>query len=579
MEFTKSQWNQFLPKFVLCLKGYTARIFAADLAAGVTVGLVALPLAMAFAIASGLTPQAGIYCAVVTGFIISLLGGSKVQIGGPTGAFVVVIAGILAKHGIHGLFLCTMMAGVMLVIMGVTGLGKAVQFIPRPVVMGFTNGIAVLIASTQIRDFFGLRLEHNPGEFFARMRELIQHAGTVSLSATLLAIASLAIILLTPRVSKRVPGYIVALIAGTAAAVAFHLPVETIGTRFGGIPSGLPHLQFPEFHTSMILPLMSSAVTIAMLGAIESLMSAVVADNMSGDKHNPNVELVAQGIANIVSPIFGGLPATGAIARTATNIRSGAKTPVAGIVHSVTLLAVLLFAAPLARFIPMAVLASILFVVSYNMGQWAETLRLLRVTKSAVAVWLVTFGLTVMADLTTAVEFGMILAALTFIRSVAETTSVSSVTKDYILTGRAHLLHDKHIPDYVEVFTVQGALLFGAAQKLEVILHRLNTLPPVVILRLRGMSAIDSTGLGAIEDISNRLNASGRTLLLCGAKEHPSRLIHQSDFAQKIGLANICNNIQEALDRAEQIMKEKHLLPGQLSAPSNEPPNTYKSSS
>jgi SulP family sulfate permease len=557
MEFSKSRWKPFLPKSILCLNGYTPRIFAADLAAGVTVGLVALPLAMAFAIASGLTPQAGIYCAVVTGFIISLLGGSKTQIGGPTGAFVVVIAGILAKHGIHGLFLCTMMAGVMLVIMGVTGLGKAVQFIPRPVVMGFTNGIAVLIASTQIRDFFGLRLEHNPGEFFARMKELIEHASTVSLEATGLGIASLAIILITPRITKRVPGYIVALIAGTVAAALLHLPVETIGSRFGGIPSGLPHLQFPEFHTALILPLISSAVTIAMLGAIESLMSAVVADSMSGDKHNPNVELVAQGIANIVSPIFGGLPATGAIARTATNIRSGARTPVAGIIHSVTLLAVLLFAAHLARFIPMAVLASILFVVSYNMGQWGETLRLLRVTKSAVAVWIVTFGLTVMADLTTAVEFGMILAALTFIRSVAETTSVSAVTKDYILTGRAHVLHDKHIPDYVEIFTVQGALLFGAAQKLEVILHSLETLPPIIILRLRGMSALDSTGLGGIEDLECRLKASGRQLLVCGAKEQPARLIHQSVFEQRIGPENICINIQHALDRAKQIMDER----------------------
>jgi SulP family sulfate permease len=556
MEFSKSRLEQFLPKSILCLQGYSARIFAADLAAGVTVGLVALPLAMAFAIASGVTPQAGIYCAIVTGFIISLLGGSKMQIGGPTGAFVVVIAGILAKHGMNGLFLCTMMAGVMLVVMGITGLGKAVQFIPRPVVMGFTNGIAVLIASTQIRDFFGLRLEHNPGEFFERMKELIEHAGTVSLPATVLSVASLAIILITPRISKRIPGYIVALVAGTVAAALLHLPVDTIGSRFGGIPAGLPHLQVPQFHTNLILPLISSAVTIAMLGAIESLMSAVVADSMSGDKHNPNVELVAQGIANIVSPIFGGLPATGAIARTATNIRSGARTPIAGIVHALTLLAVLLFAAPMARFIPMSVLAAILFVVSYNMGQWGETVRLLHLNRSAIVVWLVTFGLTVIADLTTAVEFGMILAALTFIRNVAETTSVSPVTKDYILTGRAHILHDKHIPDYVEIFTVQGALLFGAAQKLDVIIHRLESLPPVIILRLRGMSAIDSTGLGAIEDIASRLRASGRHLLLCGAKEQPAKMIHQNIFLQQIGAENICDNIQHALDRAKHIVEE-----------------------
>ncbi|MDR3764662.1 MAG: SulP family inorganic anion transporter [Acidobacteriota bacterium] len=556
MELSQSVFQRFTPKSILCLKNYTARTFAADLAAGITVGLVALPLAMAFAIASGLSPQAGIYCAVVTGFLISLLGGSKVQIGGPTGAFVVVVYGILAKHGVHGLFLCTMMAGVFLVIMGLTGMGRAVQFIPRPVVMGFTNGIAVLIASTQIRDFFGLRLEHSPGEFFARMKELAEHAGTLSWQATAVGAASLGIILLTPRLSKRVPGYIVALVAGTAAAALLHLPVETIGTRFGGIPAGLPHVQMPEFHLAMVLPLIAPAMTVAMLGAIESLMSAVVADSMCGDRHNPNMELIGQGVANIVSPIFGGLPATGAIARTATNIRSGGKTPVSGMIHSVTLLAVLLFAAPLAKYIPMAVLAAILFVVSYNMGQWAETVRLLRVNKSAVAVWLVTFGLTVMADLTTAVEVGMVLAALTFIRNVADSTSVSPVTRDYILTGRPHVLHDKRIPDYVEVFSVQGALLFGAAQKLEIILNSLPKLPKVVVLRLRGMSAIDSTGLGAIEDLAARVRASGRYFLLCGAKEHPSKMIHQPVFQEKIGRENICANIQEALNRAAELVGE-----------------------
>jgi SulP family sulfate permease len=557
MKSAKSFWKQYLPKSILCLREYTARDFGSDLAAGITVGLVALPLAMAFAIASGVPPQAGIYCAVITGFLISALGGSKMQIGGPTGAFVVVVAGILAKHGIHGLYLCTMMAGVLLVIMGVTGLGKAVQFIPRPVVMGFTNGIAVLIASTQIRDFFGLRLEHNPGEFFARMRELGEHFGTISLPATALAAASIAIILLTPRLTRRIPGYIVALLVGTVASALLHLPVETIGTRFGGIPAGLPHLEFPEFHIALVLPLISSAVTVAMLGAIESLMSAVVADNMSGDRHNPNVELVAQGVANIASPIFGGLPATGAIARTATNIRSGARTPISGIIHAITLLGVLLFAAPLARFIPMAVLAAILMVVSYNMGQWAETARLLRVTKTATAVWFITFALTVVADLTTAVEFGMILAALTFIRNVAATTNIEPVTDEYIQKGRAHLLHDKHIPDYVEVYSVQGALLFGAAQKLEVILRRLNALPPIIILRLRGMSAIDSTGLGEIEHLAERLRDSGRNLILCGAKEHPAKLIHQDVFVEKIGGKNICSSIQHALDRAEEIMLER----------------------
>jgi len=551
------RWKRFLPESVLCVPQYSAASFTADLAAGITVGLVALPLAMAFAIASGMAPQAGIYCAVVTGFLISLLGGSRLQIGGPTGAFVVVVAGIIAQHGIHGLFLCTMMAGVILIVMGLTGLGKAVQFIPRPVVMGFTNGIAVLIASTQIRDFFGLRLENNPGEFFSRMRELIAHAGTVSLSATLLGIATIAVIFLVRRISKRLPGYIVAMVVGTAAAALLHLPVETIGSRFGGIPSGLPHWEVPSFHGELILPLIAPAITIAMLGAIESLMSAMVADNMSSGRHNPNVELVAQGVANVISPLVGGLPATGAIARTATNIRSGGRTPVAGILHAVTLLAILIFAAPLARFVPMSVLAAILFVVSYYMGQWQETIRLLRVNLTAVAVWLVTFGLTVVADLTTAVEFGMILAALTFIRSVAESTAVSPVTTDFIRTVRMHGLHDKEIPDYVEIFSVQGALLFGAAQKLEIIQDRLDTLPPIVILRLRGMSAVDATGLAAIEELHSRLIASGRSLLLCGAKEHPARMINQPVFVQQIGAENICIHIQAALDRAGQIMRER----------------------
>jgi SulP family sulfate permease len=562
MEISSSALRRWLPKSYTSLQNYSKRDFVSDLAAGLTVGLVALPLAMAFAIASGLTPQAGIYCAVVTGFLISLLGGSKVQIGGPTGAFVVVVFGIIAKHGVQGLFVCTMMAGVLLVIMGLTGMGRAVQFIPRPVVLGFTNGIAVLIASTQIRDFFGIHLDTNPGQFFARMRELGDHARTFSPEATLLAGLSLGVILVMPRFSKRVPGYIVALVLGTAAAHFLHFPVDTIGSRFGGIPRGLPHFRMPEFSTELILPLISPALTVAMLGAIESLMSAVVADRMTGDKHNPNTELVAQGIANIVSPIFGGLPATGAIARTATNIRAGAKSPVAGIIHAVTLLLILLFAAPLARYIPMAVLAAILLVVSYNMGEWGETVRLLRLNFSSALVWVTTFVLTVVADLTTAVEFGMIMAALIFIRKIAETTTVSAVTKDYILTGRAHVLHDKHIPDYVEIYRIQGALLFGSAQKLGVIVDHLEKLPQVVILRLRSMSAIDSTGIGEIEEVAKRLHESGRLLILCGAHEQPARMMRQEVFESEIGRENILPDIQSALDRAAEWVGRKSVAAG-----------------
>ena len=364
--------GNWLPKSVLCLKSYTKRMFVADLLAGITVGLVALPLAMAFAIASGVPPQTGLYCAIVAGFAISALGGSSTQIGGPTGAFVVVVFGIVAKHGVDGLFMCTLMAGVILLILGATGLGTAVKFIPRPVVVGFTNGIAVIIASTQIKDFFGLKIDKVPGEFAARILTLAHNFSSFSPPETALAVGGLVVIVLFMLFVKKVPGYIVALFAGTAAVVVFKLPVETIGTRFGGIPSGFPKLMIPHFRVDLLRPLISPAITVAMLGAIESLMSAVVSDRMSGDKHNPNVELVGQGVANILSPLFGGLPATGAIARTATNIRSGAKTPVAGMIHALTLLAIVVFAAPLARFIPLSVLAAILLVVSYNMGEWRE---------------------------------------------------------------------------------------------------------------------------------------------------------------------------------------------------------------
>src|SRR3974390_3520781 len=441
--------DNWLPKSILCLKSYTKQLFVADLLAGVTVGLVALPLAMAFAIASGVPPQDGLYCAIVAGFLISALGGSKTQIGGPTGAFVVVVFGIVMKHGVDGLFMCTLMAGVFLLILGATGLGTAVKFIPRPVVVGFTNGIAVIIASTQIKDFFGLKIDKVPGDFASRLRTIADHFSSFSPLETLLGVAALVVIVFCMRFVKRVPGYIVALFLGTAAVVIFKLPVETIGTRFGGIPSGLPTLRIPQFRADLLRPLASPAITVAMLGAIESLMSAVVSDRMSGEKHNPNVELVGQGVANILSPLFCGLPATGAIARTATNIRSGAKTPVSGMVHALPLLAIILFAAPLARFSPLSVLAAILIVVSYNMGEWREIPELLKLTPLEIGTWLVTFALTVFADLTVAVEAGMILAALVYIRKVTATTTVSQVTDEYLREGQVHILQHKEIPSYV----------------------------------------------------------------------------------------------------------------------------------
>jgi SulP family sulfate permease len=548
--------DRWLPKSVLCLKDYNANKFVHDLIAGITVGLVALPLAMAFSIASGLTPQAGIYCAIVTGFLISALGGSKTQIGGPTGAFVVVVAGIVAAHGVDGLFICTVMAGVILLVMGATGIGSTIKFIPRPIVIGFTNGIAILIASTQVKDFFGLQIEKVPGVFWLRLESFASHFRTLNYDATLLAMATVAILIVCRALSNRIPGPIVALVIGTAAVYLFRLPVETIGTRFGGIPQGLPHLAIPRFRSDLIHGLLGPAVTVAMLGAIESLMSAVVSDRMSNDHHNPNVELMAQGVANIASPMFGGLPATGAIARTATNIRSGAQSPVAGMIHALTLLGVLLFASRLVSHVPLAVLAGILMVVSYNMGEWREIPQLLKLTKTDISVWLVTFALTVFADLTVAVEAGMILAALLFISRVASTTTVSQVTDDYVEDGRVHILQDKDIPYYATIFRIHGPFLFGATDKISVVTENMHKLPPVVILRLRNMTALDATGLFAVEEVAKALQATGRTLILCGAREQPAKLLHQAEFEEVIGKDNICENVQAALERAQDVFEK-----------------------
>jgi SulP family sulfate permease len=540
-----------LPRAITCLRTYSRDDFFHDLIAGITVGIVALPLAMAFAIASGLTPQAGIYCAVVTGFLISALGGSRTQIGGPTGAFVVVVAGIVAEHGIDGLFMCTMMAGVILVILGATGMGSAVRYIPRPIVIGFTNGIAVLIASTQVRDFLGLQIERTPGEFLPRMKALAAALPTISLEATLVASLALALMIAMARWTPRIPGSIVALVSGTLAVVLFGLDLETIGSRFGGVPSGLPRFAVPDFRPELMGTLLSPALTVAMLGAIESLMSAVVADRMTRDRHDPNVELVAQGVANIASPLFGGLPATGAIARTATSIRSGARTPVAGMIHALTLLTILLTAAPLARYVPMPVLASILLIVAWNMGEWRELPDVLKLTRTDISVWAVTFTLTVLADLTVAVEVGMVLAALLYIRRVSLTTTVSRVTPEYLEAGRAHILQNKIFPPYVAVFRIHGPFLFGATDKIQPIVDTLQELPPIIIVRLRNMTAIDGTGLHALEELADRLHASGRDLILCGAREQPAAVMRRAEFHAHVGEENICPSIEAALARAE----------------------------
>ncbi len=536
-----------------CLQSYNRRDLFADVIAGLTVGLVALPLAMAFGIASGVTPEAGIYTAIVGGFLVSALGGSRIQIGGPSGAFVVIVAGIIARHGLSGLLMVTMMAGVILLFLGLTGLGTAVRYIPRPIVIGFTNGIALLIASTQIKDFFGLQMKANPSEFFERLRAIAANIQTVDAVTVALATASLAVIVFAPKLIRRLPGSILALTVGTAAVALFGLPVETIGSRFGGIPQGFPSIHVPAFRPDLILPLLPSALTVAILAAIESLLSAVVADSMSGDRHNSNVELVAQGVANVMSPLVGGIPVTGAIARTATNFRSGAKTPVAGIVHAATLLLVVLAIAPLARFIPLATLAAVLFVVAYNMSEWREVGGILRLSAPDKSVWFITFALTVMADLTVAVEVGMGFAALLYIYRISQTTTVARVTKQYIEDGRPHILQDKEVPHYVTILRIHGPFLFGATDQLSEETADLSKFNPIVVVRLRNMTAIDATGLHALETFCDRLKRSGHRAILCGARRQPAEFLEQAEFIEHVGRENICDHVADALSRARQL--------------------------
>ena len=548
-------WQAWRPKLLDALASLDRRSLVSDLVAGLTVGVVALPLAMAFGIASGVTPQAGIYTAIVGGFLVSLLGGSRIQIAGPTGAFVVIVAGIVARHGLDGLLMVTMMAGVILIFLALSGLGQAVKFIPRPVVLGFTNGIALLIASTQIKDFLGLSLAGTPSEFFARMRAVSSSLGSLNPTATALAVLSLAVLLAVPRVWPRLPGSIAAVVLGTAAAGVLHLPVETIGSRFGGIPGGLPAVAIPAFRADLLLPLLPSAMTVAILAAVESLLSAVVADSMTGDRHNSNAELLAQGVANLFAPLVGGIPVTGAIARTATNFRSGARSPVAGLVHAATLLAIVLLLAPLAAFVPLATLAAILFVVSYNMGEWREIGGVLRLDWAERSVWVITFLLTVVADLTLAVEVGMALAALLYIYRVTDTTSVATVTPDYVEDGRPHVLQDKHLPSYVTILRIHGPFLFGTTDKLADASGDLSHFGPIVVVRLRNMTAIDATGLHALESFGERLRKSGRRMLLCGARHQPEEFLRDAGFVERVGARNFLPHLEAALARAREVQE------------------------
>ena len=545
----------FRPKLFDTLNGYTRRDFTADLIAGITVGIVALPLAMAFAIASGVPPQAGIFTAVIAGFIISSLGGTKVSIGGPTGAFIVILYGIYAKYGAENMAICTIMAGIILFLMGAARLGTMIKFIPYPVTMGFTSGIAVLIFSTQIKDFFGLQVDKVPSEFIEKMQVLAAAAGTVSAPTLAVAAASLAIILFWPKSwQRRVPGSIVALVLGTLVVVLFRIPVETIGTKFGGIPQGLPRPHLPALSWETIQHLFQPATTIALLAAIESLLCAVVADGMVDDRHDSNQELMAQGLANIVAPIFGGIAATGAIARTATNVKCGGRTPVAGMVHAVTLLVIILAAAPLAKFIPLATLSAVLVNVALNMGEWHNFSRLRKWPQSDALVFLTAFSLTVIIDLTVAVEIGMVLAAILFIKRVSETSQITAVDEATETEGSHHSLVGKEIPPGVMIYRMFGAFFFGAADKLESALLREKAAPDVLILRMRKVVAMDATGLNALEDLYEKMRGKGKHLILSGPHTQPLFVMEKAGFLEAIGRENVVAHVDAALARAREIL-------------------------
>jgi SulP family sulfate permease len=550
----------FRPKLIDCLQDYSSEKFFKDLTAGITVGIVALPLAMAFGIASGVTPQAGIFTAVIAGIIISALGGSKVQIGGPTGAFVVIVYGIIEKYGLGNLYICTVMAGCMLLIMGFAKLGTLIKFIPYPVTSGFTTGIAVTIFSTQIADFLGLRISGKlPGDFVDKMQILGQNLHTFHWPTFALAAGSIILIIFWPKQwGKRIPGSIVAMICGTAAMWYFNISgVETIGTKFHGIPKGLPTFQSLDVSWGNIQHLIMPAVTIALLAGIESLLSAVVADGLIDDRHDSNQELLAQGIANLVCPFFGGIPATGAIARTATNIRNGANTPIAGIIHALVLLIILLVAAPLAKFIPLATLSAVLIIVAYNMGEWHEFTRLKNLPKSDSAVLVAVFTLTVVLDLPRAVMIGMVMASFLLIRRLSETTHISMVDESNDSDGPQHSIIGKEVPQGVLIYRIFGAFFFGAADKLEIALKRAHENQKVIILHINKVMAMDATGLYALESLLDRLQEDQKHLILCGPHEQPYMLLEKANFFDKLGRKNVVADMDEALGRAREILNQQ----------------------
>jgi SulP family sulfate permease len=559
----------FVPKSVVCFReGYTRESVTRDLIAGVVVGIVALPLALAFAIASGVPPERGLYTAIIAGFLVSALGGSRVQIGGPTGAFVVIVYGIVTKFGYDGLVVCTVMAGIILVLLGLARLGALIKFIPYPVITGFTAGIAVIIFSSQVKDFLGLKMGAVPADFLEKWVAYAEHFGTPDWPTIAVALGSLAVLILWPHVSRMVPAPFVAMVLATVAVQLLDLPVETIGSRFGGVPSSLPRPHWPDIPWPHIRELISPSITVALLAAIESLLSAVVADGMIGTRHKSNMELVAQGVANIASPIFGGIPATGAIARTATNIRTGGRTPLAGITHAVTLMLILVFAGQWAAKVPLPALAAILVMVSYHMSEWRSFAGLMRAPKSDVFVLLLTFALTVFVDLTVAVQVGVVAAALLFMKRMAEVTSIEGIGPELRddeamddpneisqVRSRTRTIGGREIPKGIDVYSVNGPFFFGAAGKLNDVLSEIAKPPRVLIIRMRDVPAIDATGIHSLEQMIKKCRHQGTAVILTEMRTQPLRAIVRAGKLDTFGgRQSLAKTLDIALDRAREIL-------------------------
>ena len=552
--------STFTPKFFTVLKeGYTKKQFTQDLTAGIIVGIVALPLAIAFAIASGVSPQQGLYTAIIAGFIISAFGGSRVQIGGPTGAFIVIVYGIVQQHGVGGLTIATLMAGFLIIAMGIARLGSVIKFIPYPLIVGFTSGIAVVIFSSQVKDFFGLEMGAVPSEFIDKWKDYVAHIHTVNPYAAAIAVGTAVIVFVGQRFSTKIPASLVAVVLATVFVQVFSLPVETIESRFGDIPSSLPTPSFPSIDFATVQQLIQPAFTIALLGAIESLLSAVVADGMTGTSHRSNMELVAQGAANVFSSIFGGIPATGAIARTATNIKNGGRTPIAGIIHAITLLLIMLFVGKWAKLIPLSCLAGILLVVSYNMSEWHSFLSVTRGPRSDTLVLLSTFALTVFVDLTVAIETGMVLAAFLFMRRMAAISNVSAVNATLAETEGENLAEGTdalNIPQGVEVYEVSGPLFFGASHKFSETIKIMSKNPKILIIRMRHVPVVDATGLHNLRETIKQMRGMKTKVILSGVQKPVYEELRKAGIVATLGKANVLPHIKEALKRANEILAE-----------------------